>query len=324
MRRLREDHLNLTRRGIDPRRRFGISRTFLVLVLLSVALLVLSRLDVSWVNEARWQASELIVPVQSAVADALAPLRSAGRAVSEIKNLAGEITALRDENRRLKAAEGRVGELERRLADITALARVVVDQALPFVTARVIASSSSSVASTVSINAGRGSSIRSGYPVVNRDGLVGRIVDTGQSAARVLLLTDLSSRIPVLVGRGSLRAVATGDGGPRLRLSFVTRGATIAAGDEVVTSGAGGLFPRGLQLGRVVDDGGTFKVEPFAALDDLDHVSVLLHDTPVVELYGDASPGPRDDRPQRPSAGSQQGVSVPERGGAALSGARSP
>lgn len=323
MRRLRDDHLNLTRRGTAPARSSALRGAFVVFLLLSVALLALSRLNHASVRDARWQLSEWMTPVLSGAAGMLDPVRHLVRSVSEFATSTGELAALRDENRRLKAAESRIDELERKLADVGALARAVAETRLPRVTAQVIASSSGSVARTVTINAGRGHAIRSGYPVLNRDGLVGRVVETGQTAARVVLLGDLTSRIPVTVGRGSVRAIVTGDGGSRLKLGYVAGGSAVAPGDDVVTSGAGGLFPRGLRIGRVVEDNGVMKVAPHAALDDLDHVSVLLYETPVIDLYGDPPASARDGGGPRPGAQPSVGI-VPGRNGQEPSAGRAP
>jgi rod shape-determining protein MreC len=124
--------------------------------------------------------------------------------------------------------------------------------------------------------------VRIGYAVINGDGLVGRTVDAGASVARVLLLNDLNSRIPVLVGPAGVRALASGDNSAELRLDFLPDGAQVYPGDEVYTSGSDGVFPRGLHVGVVTGSSGTFKVRPHAELSSLDVVSVLYFDTPTL------------------------------------------
>jgi rod shape-determining protein MreC len=124
--------------------------------------------------------------------------------------------------------------------------------------------------------------VRIGYAVINGDGLVGRTVDAGASVARVLLLNDLNSRIPVLVGPAGVRALASGDNSAELRLDFLPDGAQVYPGDEVYTSGSDGVFPRGLHVGVVTGSPGAFKVRPHAELSSLDVVSVLYFDTPTL------------------------------------------
>jgi rod shape-determining protein MreC len=107
--------------------------------------------------------------------------------------------------------------------------------------------------------------------------------------SRILLLTDINSRIPVFVGRKGVRALMVGDNGasPKLTYAATSGGGTgsgFEVGDEVSTSGVGGLFPRGLRIGTVADQGGKLVVVPHARLDELNYVSVLLFENPTLEL----------------------------------------
>lgn len=116
----------------------------------------------------------------------------------------------------------------------------VADPRGPFVRARLI---------------GRGaqSGIEDGYPVINLYGLVGRVYETGQRSARVLLLTDLNSRIPVMADRSNARAILVGDNTPYPRLEYVGRQPDIEPGDRIVSSGDDGILPRGLPVGEAVE-----------------------------------------------------------------------
>lgn len=121
----------------------------------------------------------------------------------------------------------------------------VADPRGPFVRARLI---------------GRGSEagISDGFPVINLYGLVGRIYETGRRSARVLLLTDLNSRIPVMADRSNARAILVGDNSEFPRLDYVGRAPDIQPGDRIVSSGDDGILPRGLPVGEAVAtrDGG--------------------------------------------------------------------
>ena len=130
------------------------------------------------------------------------------------------------------------------------------------------------------INSGSNQNVKAGYPVINADGLLGRIVDIGRSSARVLLASDLNSRIPVVVGANGVRAILAGDNGPEPRLIYLPDGAKIAVGDDVATPGAGGLFPAGLRIGAVTGDLAHPRIMMRANLDRLEYVSVLFFDNP--------------------------------------------
>jgi rod shape-determining protein MreC len=255
-----------------------------VLILLSISLLVLSRLDHVSTHAVRWRVTEVMTPVLSALFAPLEPVRWAARQLPELFQASKELEKVRDENQRLKSWEWRAKELERKLQDVTELSKAVRETGFEFVTAHVIANSSGAFARSAMINAGSENGVRIGYPVLSGDGIVGRIVDTGGAAARVLLLTDLSSRIPVLVGRNTVRAVLAGDNGAYPRLTYMASDAVIAAGDDVVTSGIGGLFPRGMKIGTVVETARGLRVKPDSNLDGLEYVSVLQYQSPTLDI----------------------------------------
>jgi len=292
MRALRDHRYGVTSRGPFTRPRRGMGIGVIALVFVSLALLLLSRLDHPYVRQLRWHIMELVTPVLNAAMVPLEPIRWAGGHVTRHFDLVKEVEALRDENQRLRSWEWRALELERMLADLSALSRVVRDPEVAFVTSRVIANSSGPFVRTAMIGAGREQNLRAGHPVINADGLVGRVVETGRSGAQVLLLTDLNSRIPVVIGAKGARALLIGNNGSMPGLGYVPAGSDIRVGDEVSTSGIGGLFPRGLRIGTVVDEGGVLKVRPYARLDDLEYVSVLLFETPALDLASEGVQNP--------------------------------
>ncbi len=261
-----------------------------ILVVVSAGLMALDRLNHPVVRDIRWRVSDWLTPVLAAAVEPLQPVRWALRKFADLSAMRAELDRLRADSRKLAAAEAQAADLERRLAELSALARVVPDHALPFVSARVVATSSGVFVRSLSIDAGRDHAVRSGYPVVSGSGLVGRIVDAAPASARVLLLTDLTSRVPVIVGKAAVRAIMSGDNSRQPRLEFVASDARIADGDEIVTSGVGGVYPRGLHVGRLVLGARVPRVTLHAALDDLDFVSVLMHATPLGDLDNDTAP----------------------------------
>lgn len=138
----------------------------------------------------------------------------------------------------------------------------VADPRGPFVHARLI-------------GRGRNAGIADGYPVINLYGLVGRVYETGERSARVLLLTDLNSNIPVMVDRSNSRAILTGDNSEYPRLQYLGRNPDIEAGDRIVSSGDDGVLPRGLPVGVAVPtrDGG-WRVELYSDQAPIDFVWV--------------------------------------------------
>jgi rod shape-determining protein MreC len=252
------------------------------LYFLCVVLLVLSRIGHNAVVDLRDRFIDLSAPLLEAAA---VPAIMGRHALVRVRSYVGmmeEIDRLRAEKDQLKQWEWRAKLLERNEAHLRSLLNAVDEPALHYVTGSVIADARGPFLRSALINLGRDDGVRVGYAVINGDGLIGRTVDAGASVARVLLLSDLNSRIPVLVGPAGVRALVSGDNTAELKLEFLPDGASLYAGDEVYTSGSDGVLPRGLRVGALTGSAGDFKVKPHAELSSLDVVSVLFFDTPTL------------------------------------------
>jgi rod shape-determining protein MreC len=145
-----------------------------------------------------------------------------------------------------------------------------------FITGRVIADGRGPFVKSVLINAGSRIGVAKGQGVIATGGLAGRVIEAGAISARILLITDLNSRIPVIVEGSGVRAILSGDNSPRPRLQFVPEINNLDAGQRIVTSGHGGVLPAGLPVGRIhaVKDG-VFRVQPFVNLDRLEYLQIV-------------------------------------------------
>jgi rod shape-determining protein MreC len=279
---LRDD--TFAHRG-GPRRAGSVHAALLfMLVFVSIALMVLSRLQHPFTKDVRAQFENLVAPLLNAAVVPLTPMRRLVARVAAYSDLYAELDRLREDNQRMKGWEWKARELERKYSQLGKLAHVVEEPGLDHVAARVVADSRGPFVRSAMVSVGRDQGLKPGFPVISADGLVGRVTDTGRGVARILLLTDINSRIPVFVGRNGVRALMVGDNGASPKLSYAPNSGGIEAGDEVSTSGVGGLFPRGLRIGTVADQGGKLGVVPHARLDELNYVSVLLFENPTLEL----------------------------------------
>ena len=190
------------------------------------------------------------------------------------------------ENRRLKQ---RVAELERwrdaaiALKNINtryeALLQLRTEPPIPMVSARVVADARGPFSNSRLADAGASRGIKVGNPVLSERGVVGRVVGVTGTASRVLLLTDIDSRTPVLIDRTNARAILTGDGGPAPRLDYVRGRETIQEGDLILTSGDGGIYPRGLPVGIAARDArGVWRARLYADQAAIDYVRILVFD----------------------------------------------
>ena len=252
------------------------------LFFLCAVLLVLSRISHDAVVDVRDRFVDLSAPLLEAASTPAIMSRHALARVRSYLAVVDEMDRLKAENAQLKHWEWRAKLLERNVVHLRSLLNAVDEPALNYITGSVIADARGPFLRSALINLGRNHGVRIGYAVINGDGLIGRTVDAGASVSRVLLLNDLNSRIPVLVGAGGVRAVASGDSGAELRLDFLPDGAMVYPGDEVYTSGSDGILPRVLRVGVVAGSAGAYKVRPHAELSALDVVSVLYFDTPAL------------------------------------------
>lgn len=251
---------------------------FAVISLMAVAfaLMLVGKAEVVVVDRTR----AAVINAAAPMLDALS--RPISSAVEAYHHVVGLFDAY-DENQVLKAEVARLKSLDQTSARLMAenqmmrgLLHFVPDGALNFVSARVVGEGGGPFVRSVLINAGAHDGLSRGQAVVTGDGLVGRITDVGDSASRVLLLTDLNSRIPVVIEETRERAILAGDNSERPTLAYLPPDARISSGQRVVTSGSGGVLPPGLPIGTViVGRDGIPRVQPLVAWNKLEFVRVV-------------------------------------------------
>ncbi len=166
---------------------------------------------------------------------------------------------LEKENLTLRAKLSQTDEIQLQNDRLRKLLAFVDDIDRPALPAQVIGEDASNWSRTIIINKGTRAGLQNGFPVVAADGVVGRVIKTAANSSRVLLITDASSAVAALVQRTRTRGVARGRGRD-LSLEYALRDGDIRTGDLLVTSGMGGVFPKGLPLGLVTE----VKKDPFS------------------------------------------------------------
>lgn len=262
---------------LSPQVRTAIQRTMLpVLVLLSGAVIILGKADQLLFDSLRTSVTDTVAPVLDAIAQ---PINAVGNVVDRAKMVVTtfqENTRLEAENEKLLHWQQAALNLDAENQQLRGLLKAVPRSAVSYVTARVIANSGGAFVRMILINAGTEDRVGRGQAVITGEGLVGRLTEVGDRAARVLLITDLNSRIPVTIEGTHVPAVLAGDNSERPRLLYVPTGNTVKVGDRIVTSGEGGVFPPGLPIGVVsAIDGGGARVEPYVELSQLGYVMVV-------------------------------------------------
>ncbi|GAB4346912.1 MAG: hypothetical protein Kow0099_28590 [Candidatus Abyssubacteria bacterium] len=167
----------------------------------------------------------------------------------------------------------------------------------PKIIARVIGTEPGPWSRAVLLDKGTAHGVKEGAPVISSSGLVGHVVKAYYGQSRVLLLTDMESKVSVLVQRNREQCVIQGDDGGCM-LKYIEPTADIAEGDIIITSGIGPIYPKGLLVGWIgelsAESGDLFKwakVVPAADFEKLEMVMVLpCRETPD-ELSDEPKPG---------------------------------
>lgn len=248
---------------------------FVVCFALAGALLYADRPDqrFSPLSDLRAGFNDAMLPALQAVDEPLRGLGNMGPWWRRHFELAEENRALR-----LQVAELRAWrDVARSLQERNARYREALDLLGPSVgeriTAWTVADQSTDFVRSRLLAAGAKDGVRTGYPVVNLYGLVGRTVDVGQRSTRVIMLTDFNSRIAVMADRSNARALLVGDNSDFPRLDYLGRGPDIQPGDRIVTSGDDNVMPRGLPVGEaVLDRDGRWRVALYHRVAPIDLV----------------------------------------------------
>lgn len=194
-----------------------------------------------------------------------------------------EIDALRQQNTELRAS---VAELEEARLENQRLQKIVgfVEAAkLESLGARVIGRPPSAWEGTLLIDRGTADGVKLGMPVLAPEGLLGQTVEVTEHSAKVRLITDQRSGVAALIQSTRAEGVASGSIEGRLSMEYVSRETTVTVGDIVLTSGMGGVYPKGLLVGEVasfeLNDNDLFPriiVRPTAQFDGIEEVVVLV------------------------------------------------
>jgi rod shape-determining protein MreC len=246
------------------------------LALMLAALFLVWRIDSPRVERLRTAFIDRVVPNMDW---AMAPVTRVADMIGSFQSYARiyeQNQELRRELQQMKAWKEAAVQLEQQNAKLLAQNNVRLDPKLTYVSGVVLADSGSPFRQSILLNVGARDGIVDGWATMDGLGLVGRISGVGQTTARVLLLTDASSRIPVTVQPSGQKAMLVGDNSAAPPLEFLESPEQIRPGDRVISSGDGGVFPSGILVGQVAQ--GTdrrFRVRLAADYNRLDFLRVL-------------------------------------------------
>jgi rod shape-determining protein MreC len=231
-----------------------------IVIALAVVLVLLGKAQSGLLDKARVHVTDMLAPVLEKVRAPVAGFDRWMGSVSEIFSVYQQNLKLKEENARLRQWRNVAIVLQGRVGRYQTLLHAVPDPQMNAVLARVIGRANRPFLQTMILDAGREHHALPGQAVVDARGMIGRIYLTGSRTSWVILLTDLNSRIPVTISAsagnsGNIQGMMTGDNSAYPTIDMVSHTVTLHDGDQVTSSGDGGLLPSGLPIGTVVSDG---------------------------------------------------------------------
>ena len=247
-----------------------------MLLLIALCLMIGSSLLPRTADQARITVLDRMHLLLSGMAAPIQSLSNMAQHVTGLSDMARDLDVLREENMRLRQWYDRARQLEAENRSLRALVHLASLPKSHYVTARVIGESGGPFAQSAIVDAGEDEGIRPNSVAMTGEGVVGRVMTVGSSISHVLLLTDVNSRVPVVIENSRHRGMLTGDNSAQPRLMYLPQDSSVSVGERVMTSGHGGVFAPGLPVGIVVSvTPGDIRVQPFADMRRLDFMQLI-------------------------------------------------
>lgn len=268
--------------GIAPQFGLGGHSSSLLLIVLASLILIFGLVRPDAISGLRIAATDLMSPT---IALLSSPFQNAAASIGNISGMA----SLRAENAQLKSENARLKEwyqtalmLQAENQSLQNLLNLKENPAHKYTSTRVLSDAGNAFVKTLIVASGKQDGIKNNQAVLAGDGMIGRIIEAGQNASRVLLITDINSRIPVLIEGSQQKAVLAGNNTDTLSLKHLSKDSSLVEGARIITSGDGGVFPQGFPIGRLTKSSeGSFVVKPFVNTDKITHVRIV--DAPVTD-----------------------------------------
>ena len=249
----------------------------LVLLFLSAfVLLLINKTDTAIIEKTSSLATDAVSPVIDVLVIPARSIAGIYDYLKELKQIHKENQELRKENRKLLQVKDRAQALEIENRILAQLLNYVIPPEAKFITARVIAEEGDAFSHSLIAYTGDSPNVRKGQVVLSNRGVVGRIEQVGKFYSKIILITDINSKIPVMVERTRVRGILTGDNTPTPKMVFIPLEAELTVGDRIVTSGVAGTFPAGLPIGKISSiEKNNVKIKTFTNLERLEYVKIV-------------------------------------------------
>jgi len=254
-----------------------IRKVLIAVVFVSaLAFMMLSKADTVVLNKTTSFVSSILNPIVKIMQLPSQFIYIGYEKIRDISNVYEQNQLLKDENIKLLMLKNQNRTLQ---AENHILSQMLNYSPLPealFVTAKVVAEEGDGFSHSLIVYIGNNKNVQKNQIVLGKDSVVGRIENVNGKYARVILITDISSKIPVIVERSRERAILSGDNTLLPKLLYTSINADIKKGDRIVTSGVAGVFPVGLPIGiisNIIDN--EIEVTPITDIERIEFVKIV-------------------------------------------------
>ena len=253
----------------------GTKQRFSLFVLLfsSIFLIVLGKFNFTAINYLKITINEVVYRTSFVASIPEKYITYSYRAIEEHIKLYKDYNFQKEELEKLKSKKYEVKFLE---AENKRLKKVLndINYSSELVIAKVIIDKQSPFLRSIIINKGSKNNIKKGMSVLSDSYLIGKVVEVNYMTSRVLLLSDLNSKIPVTIEPGSIQSILSGDGGNSGNIQYTKDNLPIADGSIIYTSGTGGLLKSGIPIGKIEQNENQNSVNFFIDFSQLRYVKV--------------------------------------------------
>ena len=255
---------------------------FLGLVLVCFLIMLVGKLDAVLVDKLRSNVVGALIPIIDVMSH---PIASVTEVINDLASLPGireTNIKLERENLYLRQWYLTARKLQAENNQLHALLSSVSNTNRSYITARVVASFSGPFKNSLIVNAGLGQGVKSGQAVLSQQGLIGRVVQVAKNTSRVLPITDIKSRVPVVLETNRLRAIMVGNNSGSPNLAYIPQGSQLIVGDRIYSSGDGDVFPAGLPVGVILAvNGDEASIQPFEKFNRVQFVRIVKLQQPI-------------------------------------------
>tara|TARA_B100000029_G_scaffold101598_1_gene91964 strand:+ start:2327 stop:3166 length:840 start_codon:yes stop_codon:yes gene_type:complete len=246
------------------------------LIILSIVFIFIETIETKPLNYLRSFIKDTIYRGSQIVAVPFDSFDNISRNIGSHINLYENYNKLKIENEKLKNNISESDYLELENTQLRKLIEEQVSSESNLVSARVMLDKQSPYLNSLIINIGNNKNIKNGMAVLDGKNFIGRIVDVNFFSSRVLLITDLNSKIPVITEPSAYHAILGGHGENPLSLEYLPENHKVLDGDKVYTSGKEGIFSPGIPVGEIKVEKGIVNVLPFSDLSQITFINVDL------------------------------------------------